>query len=386
MRNKLFIRAMAIVALVAFVTLSLITALPAFTASAKTAQEKLNESVKQQDELKGKIKDAEAQKSSTLAQKQALDQEITGLQSKIDKLSSQISASNTKIENKQAELTKAQKESEEQYEAYYDRAKMLIQRGSITYLEVLLKAESFSDLLSRINIVKQIAKYDNNRLNELKKIEEQIAAVKKELEAEKSTLVALKSENDSQMSALKSKQAQSQKLIDTLSSNINDYEAALKAQEKAEAAAREEIKRLTQTTSSQSRVFVGGVFAWPSVSSVITSPYGTRTHPITGRVKNHTGVDIGAASGTAIYAANSGTVLVAGWNSGGYGNYVVVDHGGGITTLYAHCSSLCVSTGQKVTKGQVIAKVGSTGMSNGPHLHFEVLKNGAHTNPMAYFN
>ena len=119
---------------------------------------------------------------------------------------------------------------------------------------------------------------------------------------------------------------------------------------------------------------------------MITSPYGTRTHPVTGRVKRHAGVDIGAGYGTNIYAANSGTVLVAGWNSGGYGNYVVIDHGGGITTLYGHCSSLCVSKGQTVTKGQVIAKVGSTGMSTGPHLHFEVLKNGSTTNPMSYFN
>ena len=102
-------------------------------------------------------------------------------------------------------------------------------------------------------------------------------------------------------------------------------------------------------------------------------------------MKTHTGIDIGASHGTNIYAAASGTVLVSGWNSGGYGNYVVIDHGGGITTLYGHCSTLLVSSGQTVTKGQVIAKVGSTGMSTGPHLHFEVLKNGAHTNPMAYF-
>ena len=184
MRNKTFIRTMAIIALVAFVTLSLITVLPAFTASAKTAQEKLSDSVKKQNELKGKINDAKNQKTSTMAQKQALDTEISGLQSKIDKLASQISDSNAKIANKQTELTKAQEESAKQYSAYCDRAKMLIERGSVTYLEILLKAESFSDLLSRINIVKQIARYDSNRLDQLKKIEEQIAAVKKELENE----------------------------------------------------------------------------------------------------------------------------------------------------------------------------------------------------------
>ena len=383
--SKRFVRIMAIIALVAFVAVSFISVYPVFTVNAETAQQKLDRAVKQKGELNTKIKHAKSEKSDKLAQKNSIDVEISQLQGKINELSAKISNSNTKIEQKQAELTKAQEESAEQYEAYYSRAKMLIERGSITYLEVLLNANSFSDLLSRISIVKQIAKYDSNRLNELKLVEQQIAAIKSELEAEKNSLVALKSENDSQMSTLKQKQAASQKIIDDLSADIASYEAALKKQEQAEAAAREEIRKLSVQTS-QSKVFVGGTFTWPSVSSTITSPYGTRVHPITGKVRRHAGVDIGASYGTNIYAANSGTVIVAGWNSGGYGNYVVIDHGGGYTTLYGHCSSLLVSKGQTVTKGQVIAKVGSTGMSSGPHLHFEVLVNGSTTNPMSYFN
>ena len=376
---------MAIVALIAFVTISLLAAVPAFTASAETAQQKLDNSVKKQGELKDKINSAEKEKNDKLAKKRVIDNEISQLQIKIDNINSKINISYEKIAAKEAELQKAQDESAKQYDSYCSRAKMLIERGSLTYLEILLKSESFSDLLTRLSIVKQIAKYDNNKLKELKKIEEQIAAVKKELEDEKGVLVDLKSQNDSQMASLKTKQAESQKLINSITSDINQYKAALAAQEKAEAAAREEIRRLTSTTS-KNKAFVGGTFTWPSVSSYITSPYGTRVHPVTKTVKTHTGIDIGASHGTNIYAAASGTVLVSGWNSGGYGNYVVVDHGGGVTTLYAHCSALLVSSGQSVTKGQVIAKVGSTGMSTGPHLHFEVLKNGAHTNPMAYFN
>lgn len=382
--NKKFVRIMAVVALIAFVAVSFISIYPT-AVSAETAQQKLDNAVKQKSELNNKINDAKKSKSDKMAQKNTIDVEISNLQSKINDLSAKISTSNAKIEQKQAELTKAQEESNKQYEAYYKRAKMLIERGSISYLEVLLNANSFSDLLSRISIVKQIAKYDSNRLEELKLVEQQIAAIKSDLESEKNSLVALKNENDSQMSSLKQKQAASQKLIDELSSDIASYEAALKKQEQAEAAAREEIRKLTAQTS-QSKVFVGGTFVWPSVSSAITSSYGTRVHPVTGRVKTHSGVDIGAAYGTNIYAANSGTVIVAGWNSGGYGNYVVIDHGGGYTTLYGHCSSLLVSKGQTVTKGQVIAKVGSTGMSTGPHLHFEVLVNGSTTNPMSYFN
>lgn len=383
--NKKFVRVMAVIALVAFVAVSFMSVYPVFNVHAETAQQKLDNAVKQKGELNTKIKDAKKSKSDKMAQKNTIDTEISKLQSKINDLSAKISVSNSKIEQKQAELEKAQEESAQQYQAYYSRAKMLIERGSITYLEVLLNANSFSDLLSRISIVKQIAKYDSNRLAELKLVEQQISAIKSELEAEKSSLVALKSENDTQMSALKQKQAASQKLIDDLSSDIAAYEAALKKQEQAEAAAREEIKKLSAQTS-QSKVFVGGTFVWPSVSSYITSSYGTRVHPVTGTVKRHAGIDIGASYGTDVYAANSGTVIVSGWNSGGYGNYVVIDHGGGYTTLYGHCSSLLVSKGQTVTKGQVIAKVGSTGMSTGPHLHFEVLVNGSTTNPMSYFN
>ena len=209
--------------------------------------------------------------------------------------------------------------------------------------------------------------------------------VVKELEAENKRLAGLKSEADSQMAALKAKQDESKKVLDEIMADIDQYEKALKAQEAAEAAAREEIRRLTMTSSGSQTTYSGGPFAWPSTSSYITSTYGTRVHPVTGQVKTHTGLDIGAASGTDIYAAAEGTVLVSGWNAGGYGNYVVIDHGGGLTTLYAHCSSLNVSAGQKVSRGQVIAKCGSTGMSTGPHLHFEVRQDGKAYNPRKEF-
>ena len=385
MRNKTFIRCIAIISLVAFLAISIIVAIPSFHVSAETAQEKIDNSIKKQNEIKEQIKSAEQKKNDNLAKKKVVDDEINSLQSKIDGISAEISTSNTKIAEKEQELLEAQENSKNQYASYCSRAKTLIEKGSLTYLEILLKSESFSDFLTRLSIVKQIAKYDNNKLNELKAVEEKIVSVKKELEDEKDNLVSLKKENDGHMSTLKTKQAESQSIINGITADIEQYKAALAAQEKAEAAAREEIRRLTEPTAA-STTFVGGTFAWPSVTSYITSPYGTRVHPVTKTVKTHSGVDIGAGMGTNIFAAADGKVIVSGWNSGGYGNYVVIDHGGGVTTLYAHCSSLLVSSGQSVTKGQVIAKVGSTGMSTGPHLHFEVLKNGSHTNPMAYFN
>lgn len=386
-KRSIFVKIMAIVALVAFVFVSLISAFPAMTANAETAQEKIDSSLKKQKELKEQINEAEGRKQTALEQYNELDRDVSTLQAKVDSINADVDASQEKIDQKDKELREAKEECDKQYNEYCERARILLQKGSVSYLEILIDSTSFADFITRISLVKEISEYDNNKLNELKKYAEEIESLKNELETENKRLVGLKSEADSQMATLKAKQDESQRILDSIKADIAQFEKALKAQEAAEAAAREEIRRLSMASSSSSQTtYSGGAFAWPSTSTYITSPYGTRVHPVTGKVKTHTGLDIGAAMGTNIFAAADGTVLVAGWNSGGYGNYVVLDHGGGLTTLYAHCSSLNVSAGQKVSRGQVIAKCGSTGMSTGPHLHFEVLKNGAHTNPGAYLN
>lgn len=376
-------KVMAIIALVAFLGITVISALPAFKANAETAQEKINNSVKKQNEIKSQIQDANTKKESALAQYNAIDREVVALQITVDDINADVAESEAKVAAKDEELKKAEAECEKQYEDYCERAKLLLEKGTVSYLEILIHADSFSDFLTRLSLVNEIAEYDNKKLEELQQYAAEVEAIKKELEKENDRLMALKKEADGQMSVLKAKQAESQRLIDSIKSDIAAFEKALRAQEAAEAAAREEIRRLTQGSTGS---YTGGRFAWPSTSTYITSPYGTRIHPVTGKLKTHTGLDIGAGMGTNIFAAADGTVLVSGWNSGGYGNYVVIDHGGGLTTLYAHCSSLLVSAGQRVSRGQVIAKCGSTGISTGPHLHFEVLKNGAHTDPYAYLN
>lgn len=381
--NKSAKRILAIIALVAFLAMSILSSIPAFRANAETAQERIENSVKKQNEIKEQIEDANVKKQSALAQYNEIDKEVVALQITVDKINSDVADSEAKIAKKDAELKQAEAECEKQYEGYCERAKLLLQKGTVSYLELLIHAESFSDFLTRISLVNEIADYDSKKLEELRKYAAEVEALKAELEEENDRLMVLKKEADGQMAVLKEKQAESQRLIDSIKSDIASFEKALKAQEAAEAAAREEIRRLTQGSTG---TYTGGQFAWPSTSSYITSPYGTRIHPVTGKLKTHTGIDIGAGMGTSIFAAASGTVLISGWNSGGYGNYVVIDHGGGLTTLYAHCSSLLVSAGQKVSRGQVIARVGSTGVSTGPHLHFEVLKNGSHTDPYAYLN
>ncbi|MBQ8526698.1 MAG: peptidoglycan DD-metalloendopeptidase family protein [Clostridia bacterium] len=384
-RNSIWVRIFAIVALVAFLAVSVLTIIP-MNVGAKSAESQLKDAQKKQSELKDKINDTKTKITANSKEKQALDAEIAKVQSEIDKLNSQITTSNNKIAAKEQELTVAQQNSQKQYDNYFHRAKMMVEKGSVTYLEVLLNSKSFSDLLSRYSVVKQIVRYDSNRLDELKAIEQQIAAIKNELEAEKSNLVALKTNETEQMNSLAAKRAASQKIIDDLQSDKSSYEKALKEQEQAEANARAEIARLAAQSSSDvaslPKIGSGGMVR--PASGPVTSSYGTRIHPVTGKRKTHTGIDYGSPYGSNIVAAAAGKVIVAGYNSGGYGNYVVINHGNGVTTLYGHASSLLVSKGQTVSQGQVIAKVGSTGMSTGPHLHFEVLVNGSHTNPAAY--
>ena len=385
-RNSLFVRILAIIALVAFLAVSVITIMP-LSASAQSAQSKLKDSQAKQEELKDKINDANNKISANSKQKKKLDAAIDEVQAEIDALNVKINASNAKISAKEAELNKAEQESKQQYESYSTRAKMLVERGSITYLEVLLNSKSFSDLLARFSVIKQVVQYDSLRLDELKAVEEEIAAIKKELEAEKQVLVDLKANETTQMSSLSAKRAQSQQMIDSLKNDKAAFEKALAEQEAAEAAARAEIARLAAAQSSSGTVKVPSSYSGSMItpaSGPITSYYGSRIHPVTGKRKTHTGMDYGAAYGSNIVAAAAGTVLVSGYNSGGYGNYVIINHGGGITTLYAHASSLLVSAGQSVSQGQVIAKVGSTGYSTGPHIHFEVQVNGKAVNPMPY--
>ena len=380
MKKIKFIKIISLVSIASFLFAGPLSVAP-FRADAETAQEKIDNSIKKQNEIKAQISDANVKKQSALARYNEIDKEVVTLQVTVDAINADVNESQAKVDQKAAELQEAQAKCDRQYDDYCERAKLLLQKGLVSYLEILVDADSFSDFLTRISLVKQIAEYDNDTLSELKEKVVEIEAIKKELDKENDRLKALKSEADSQMAVLKQKQAESQAIIDSIKSDIAAFEKALAAQEAAEAAARDEIRRLTQSSSGS---YTGGAFAWPSTSTYITSPYGTRVHPVTGKLKTHTGIDIGAGMGTNIFAAADGKVLISGWNSGGYGNYVVIDHGGGLTTLYAHCSSLLVSAGQRVSRGQVIAKCGSTGISTGPHLHFEVLKNGAHTNPYEY--
>ena len=381
-KNKVFIRIFAIVALIAFLGVSILTIIP-YRAGAVS----VSEAQRQQRQAKEKGDKAKAQQSAELEKRAEIDAQISVVQAEIDRFQAQIDEKVAQIEQNEAELDRLTIELQLENESYNERVKQTVKNGDVSYLEMMLNAKSPEDLLMRMSVMKQMVKYDNKVLEQIEASMAEIEELQLQLNEEKAEVVALREEQDAKKAVLDGYRAESQAIIDELQKNIDAFEAQYEAAKKAEEQARAAATAAARSGNYQVPAnFVGGQFMWPSNTTLVTSPYGYRIHPVTGRQRFHSGIDIGAAYGTNIYAANSGTVVVSGYNTGGYGNYVVINHGGGYATLYAHCSSLLVSAGQQVSRGQVIAKCGSTGMSTGPHIHFEIQYNGSTTNPMQYFN
>ncbi len=347
--------------------------------------DKLSDLDAQKQKIQKELNKINTQKKSTMSKKAAIDKQIDITEQEVDTINQLIAALDAKIATNTAELTKAKENEKDQYEKFLKRVRIMEEEGTASLLGIILSADSFSDMLTRTELVGDIARNDKKLVSELADTRASIEAKQKELTDSKAEQASAKANLVKKQNSLASQYNEANALIKTLNSEAASYEKAYNEAEAAQAAARAQLKKLLSSSGSSSSTFVGGTFMWPSKTTLITSYYGSRKDPITGKSSFHTGVDIGAKRGTDIYAANTGTVIVAGWSSKGYGNYVVIDHGGGKTTLYAHMSKILVSKGAKVAKGDVIGLVGSTGYSTGPHIHFEILVNGDHTNPMNYY-
>ena len=347
--------------------------------------DKLSDLDAQKQKIQKELNKINSQKKSTMSKKAALDKQIDITEQEVDTINELISALDAKIAANTAELTKAKEDEKNQYEKFLKRVRIMEEEGTASLLGIILSADSFSDMLTRTELVGDIARNDKKLVSELADTRASIEAKQKELTDSKAQQASAKANLVKKQNSLASQYNEANAMIKTLNSEAASYEKAYNEAEAAQAAARAQLKKLLQSSGSSSTAFVGGTFMWPSKTTLITSYYGSRKDPITGKKSFHTGVDIGAKRGTDIFAANSGKVIVAGWSSKGYGNYVVIDHGGGKTTLYAHMSKILVSKGQTVAKGDTIGLVGSTGYSTGPHIHFEILVNGDHTNPMNYY-
>ena len=336
-------------------------------------EQKKREQQEKLKELEKQIAAAKAKKNDVMATKNLLDQRNQLLLEQIDDTQGQI-------EDAAAQIQRYELLEEEQYALFCQQVRSEEERGSLSYLSVLFKATSMADLLNRMEFVNEVAEYNKTLISALQETRENIKAEKTEMEAKEAEL-------GEQQDELQGKLDETTKLM-------NEYAADQKALEQiyaAEEKAADEIAAQIDSLLADSDVIPSAEgFIWPvSSSRKISSPIGSRVAPGGFGSTNHKGVDICNVGYTSsIYAVKSGKVLLTNTSGygGGYGNYVVIDHGGGLTTLYAHMSSVKVSEGQMVSQGTVIGITGSTGASTGPHLHYEVRINGVYQNPLNYLS
>ena len=350
----------------------------------------------QKNSLQSTINSLQGQQNDQIALKNALDEKNAITVKQILNLNEQIELHTQLIEQKTEEVDEAQKVADEQLEKYKVRVRAMEESGRYNYFEVLFGASSIGEFLSLIDDIGDIMRSDKEledayrqSVKELKAVKAEYEQAKADMEDSKTELEALKAQQEKDIAEATAVIASLQGDISSNSSLLSE----LSAQEKQlNADIQKKVDELNKqqeankgNTGSGSTVGTGSL-VWPSYCTYITSRQGPRIHPVTGEYKNHGGTDIGASYGSAIYAADSGTVVRSsdGWN-GGWGNYVMIDHGNGMQTLYAHMSSRAVSVGQSVSRGQTIGYVGSTGMSTGPHLHFEMYINGSRIDPQTRY-
>ena len=341
---------------------------------------------KQRAELQKQLKAIQADKSKALDQKALLEQQINATQAEINNIAAQITQYDQLIAQKETELAATEEKERAQYELFCKRVREMEEQGEVSYWSILFSSDDFSDLLDNAMMVEEIMDYDNQVMNELIAIREQIEADKTALETARQEQKDAKAEQEAAKAELKSQQAQVDALIAEISGQESQVKAAEAKLQAAANAADAEIRAAEKELASQiANVPSESGFLWPLPGRYnLSSLYGSRKHPVTGKANNHTGIDVPAPSGTPIQACKSGVVTTSTYNNS-YGNYVVVSHSDGTSTLYAHMSRRNASKGQTVSQGQVIGYVGTTGSSTGNHLHLEIRVNGSRRDPINYF-
>ena len=318
----------------------------------------------------------------------------------MEQLAGQVADKEAEIARTQEELAQAQQVEEEQYDSMKLRIKYMYERGNVSMIDLLLQSEDIVQLMNRAEYIRKISEYDKKMMDEYVATKDAITAHEARLEEEHNQLLGLEEQTRAKQQSVETLLAQKSRelknfenQIQSAEGQISQYEQDIKAQEDKVKALEAEIRRKEEAARKAAEaagkkyntVSLGNInFIWPCPSSSrITSGFGGRSSPTEGASSNHQGIDIGASTGSAIVAAAAGTVVISTYSYSA-GNYVMLNHGGGVYTVYMHCSQLLVSEGQEVSQGQTIAKVGSTGYSTGPHLHFGVRSGGQYLNPLNY--
>ena len=364
------------------------------------AQDRKTELEEELEKTEDTLKNLETLKGNTAAYVRELDESLSAVSNELEALNGSIAEKEGQIETTKGELEQAKETEKKQYESMKLRIKYMYERGDTSYVELFMESDSLSELLNKAEYISKISEYDRQMLDQYAATKDEIAADEARLETEHAELLDLKEQTEIKQASveqlLSAKQAELRSYesqIAEAENQLSEYEKDLEAQEAAIRQIEEEIKRQEEEArrkaeaAGQSYVTkdIGDIhFIWPCpASSRITSGFGGRSSPTEGASSNHQGIDIGAPTGSDILAAAEGDVVVSTYSSSA-GNYVMINHGGGVYTVYMHASKLLVSVGEHVSQGQVIAKVGSTGYSTGPHLHFGVRLNGTYVDPRSY--
>ena len=380
----------------------LLAVFPAFAtkSSLDTAKKKKTAIEQEKKRAEAALKKLETLKGDAVRYVAELDVTLEALGEELSKLMTDIETKEVQIKNTEEELLAAELTEAEQYGAMKLRIKYMYEKGDSTFIDLLMEARSLSELLNKAEYIGQISEYDRQKLDEYEATKEQIAETKLILEAEHTELLDLREQTEAKHASVEelmiAKQAEIKSVENKIAAaeeEVSEYAKDLKAQENSIKAIEAEIKRKEEEAKKKAEAAgqtyktksIGDIkFVWPCpASGRITSKFGARTSPTKGASSDHKGIDIGAATGTNIVAAAAGEVVVSTYSYSA-GNYVMLNHGGGVYTVYMHASKLLCKVGETVKQGQVIAKVGSTGYSTGPHLHFGIRVNGTYVNPSQY--
>ena len=343
-----------------------------------------------QDELEEQLADVEADQAEAQQRRQLLQAQLDAINNEIENIDKQIAYYDQEIAQKEAEQAEAEANEQAQYELFCQRVRAMEEEGTVSYWSILFNSESFSELLDRLADIDAVMDYDNQVMDELIAIREEIIALRTQLETSRAEEQAARDQQAAKQAEQQAKVAEAQKLLDQINADVAEVNRQLDAESEAAAEIQAEIAQKQKQLEEQRRqnnitIDSETSYLWPLPGYYrLSSLFGYRIHPITGEAHSHTGIDIPAPGNTPILACKSGQVVTSAYHYS-YGNYVVIDHGNGNSTLYAHMSSRAVSEGDMVTQGQTIGYVGTTGSSTGNHLHLEVRDNYTRVDPESKF-
>ena len=377
---------------------------PGMAKSSSAIKEELNALKDKNAEIKAEIDGIRQQYNATANQiqdlvnrKDAVDQEIGLLHEQIQVINQQITAYGQLIADSQDDLDDAQLRLDALNEKHKERIRAMEEAGTISYWQVLFEANSFTDFLDRLEMINEISASDQKRINEIQKVAQEVSGTRDQMQEELSQLSLAQIQLEESQSELEIKRTESDELLRSLAVQEEEFQLLLDdseakqdqlmkeiAQKQKELSNAQYEEKLAKLAAQGKNPPSSATWITPVSGYTITSPFGMRVHPVYKYQLMHNGIDLACLIGTPIYATRAGTVTRAAYQAGGAGYYVSLDHGDGFGSIYMHMTNYVVSAGQKVTAGQLIGYVGSTGVSTGPHLHFGVSYAGTYVNPMAY--